>query len=130
MFIERGVYMDLGETVTLQSIITITLAVITVLNFFSTRGKSTKEETNKEAENRVKVNMKLDQLCSQSNDLQLTIRVTKNEYEKLNRELTVLSAKYDAYFSRIDEHEERIKTIEDTQGSLWKHVNKIEKEKD
>lgn len=122
--------MDLNETVTFQSIITITLAVITVLNFFSTRGKDSKDDASKEAENRVKVNLKLDQLCNQSNDLQLTIRETRNEYEKLSRELTALSAKYDAYFSRIDEHEERIKTIEDTQGSLWKHVNNIEKEKD
>jgi chromosome segregation ATPase len=122
--------MDLNETITIQSIITISLAVITILNFFSTRGRSAKEDTNKETENRVKVNMKLDQLCSQSNDLQLTVRENKKEYEKMMVELTSLSSRYDSYFKRIDEHETRIKTVEDTQGSLWKHVNDLEKQKD
>lgn len=122
--------MDLNETITIQSIITISLAVITILNFFSTRGRSAKEDTNKETENRVKVNMKLDQLCSQSNDLQLTVRENKKDYEKMMVELTSLSSRYDSYFKRIDEHETRIKTVEDTQGSLWKHVNDLEKQKD
>lgn len=122
--------MDLTETVTIQSIITISLAVITILNFFSTRGRSAKEDTNKEAENRVKVNMKLDQLCSQSNDLQLTIRENKKEYEKMMVELTSLSTRYDTYFKRIEEQETRIKTVEDNQGSLWKHVSDLEKQKD
>lgn len=122
--------MDLNETITIQSIITISLAVITILNFFSTRGRSAKEDTNKETENRVKVNMKLDQLCSQSNDLQLTVRENKKEYEKMMVKLTSLSSRYDSYFKRIDEHETRIKTVEDTQGSLWKHVNDLEKQKD
>lgn len=122
--------MDLSETITIQSIITISLAVITVLNFFSTRGRSAKEDTNKEAENRVKVNMKLDQLCSQSNDLQLSVRENKKDYEKMIVELTSLSTRYDTYFKRIDEHETRIKTVEDNQGSLWKHVNDLEKKKD
>lgn len=122
--------MNLSETVTIQSIITISLAVITILNFFSTRGRSAKEDTNKEAENRVKVNMKLDQLCSQSNDLQLSVRENKKEYEKMMVELTSLSTRYDTYFKRIEEHEARIKTVEDNQGSLWKHVSDLEKQKD
>lgn len=122
--------MDLSETVTIQSIITISLAVITILNFFSTRGRNAKEDTNKAAENRVKVNMKLDQLCSQSNDLQLNLRENKKDYEKMMVELTSLSSKYDSYFKRIDEHETRIKTVEDNQGSLWKHVSDLEKQKD
>lgn len=122
--------MNLNETITIQSIITISLAVITILNFFSTRGRSAKEDTNKETENRVKVNMKLDQLCSQSNELQLTTRENKRDYEKLMIELTSLSTRYDSYFKRIDEHETRIKTVEDTQGSLWKHVSDLEKQKD
>lgn len=122
--------MNLDETITIQSIITISLAVITILNFFSTRGRSAKEDTAKAAENRVKVNMKLDQLCSQSNDLQLNVRENKKDYEKMMVELTSLSSKYNSYFKRIDEHETRIKTVEDNQGSLWKHVNDLEKEKD
>ena len=122
--------MELTETVTIQSIITISLAVITILNFFSTRGRSAKEDTNKEAENRVKVNMKLDQFCSQSNDLQLTIRENKKEYEKMMVELTSLSTRYDTYFKRIEEQETRIKTVEDNQGSLWKRVSDLEKQKD
>ncbi len=122
--------MDLSETITIQSIITISLAVITILNFFSTRGRSAKEDTNKEAENRVKVNMKLDQLCSQSNDLQLNIRENKKEYEKMMVELTSLSTRYDTYFKRIEDHETRIKTVEDHQGSLWKHISDLEKQKD
>ena len=122
--------MDLTQTVTIQSIITIGLAVITILNFFSTRGRNAKDDTNKEAENRVKVNMKLDQLCSQSNDLQLSIREHKKEYEKVMVELASLSTKYDAYFKRIEEHETRIKTVEDNQGTLWEHVSDLEKQKD
>ncbi len=122
--------MELTETVTIQSIITISLAVITILNFFSTRGRSAKEDTNKEAENRVKVNMKLDQLCSQSNELQLTTRENKKDYEKMMVELTSLSTRYDTYFKRIEEHETRIKTVEDHQGSLWKHISELEKQKD
>lgn len=122
--------MDLTQTVTIQSIITISLAVITILNFFSTRGRNAKDDTNKEAENRVKVNMKLDQLCSQSNDLQLSIREHKKEYEKVMVELASLSTRYDAYFKRIEEHETRIKTVEDNQGTLWKHVSDLEKQKD
>lgn len=122
--------MDLTQTVTIQSIITIGLAVITILNFFSTRGRNAKDDTNKEAENRVKVNMKLDQLCSQSNDLQLSIREHKKEYEKVMVELTSLSTRYDAYFKRIEEHETRIKTVEDNQGTLWEHVSDLEKQKD
>lgn len=122
--------MDLTETVTIQSIITISLAVITILNFFSTRGRSAKEDTNKEAENRVKVNMKLDQLCSQSNELQLNIRENKKEYEKMMVELTSLSTRYDTYIKMIEEHETRIKTVEDIQGSLWKHISNLEKQKD
>lgn len=122
--------MNLDETITIQSIITISLAVITILNFFSTRGRSAKEDTAKAAENRVKVNMKLDQLCSQSNDLQLNVRENKKDYEKMMVELTSLSSKYNSYFKRIDEHETRIKTVEDNQGSLWKHVNDLEKKKD
>lgn len=122
--------MDLTETVTIQSIITISLAVITILNFFSTRGRSAREDTNKEAENRVKVNMKLDQLCSQSTELQLNARENKKEYEKMMVELTSLSTRYDTYFKRIEENETRIKTVEDNQGSLWKHVSDLEKQKD
>ena len=122
--------MDLSETVTIQSIITISLAVITILNFFSTRGRSAREDTNKEAENRVKVNMKLDQLCSQSNELQLNARENKKEYEKMMVELTSLSTRYDTYFKRIEEQETRIKTVEDNQGSLWKHISDLEKQKD
>lgn len=122
--------MELTETVTIQSIITISLAVITILNFFSTRGRSAKEDTSKEAENRVKVNMKLDQLCSQSNELQLSTRENKKDYEKMMVELTSLSTRYDTYFKRIEDHEARIKTVEDTQGSLWKHVSDLEKQKD
>lgn len=122
--------MDLTETVTIQSIITISLAVITILNFFSTRGRNAKDDTNKEAENRVKVNMKLDQLCSQSNELQLNARENKKEYEKMMVELTSLSTRYDTYFKRIEDHETRIKTVEDNQGSLWKHVSDLEKQKD
>lgn len=122
--------MDLTQTVTIQSIITISLAVITILNFFSTRGRSAREDTNKEAENRVKVNMKLDQLCSQSNELQLNARENKKEYEKMMVELTSLSTRYDTYFKRIEDHETRIKTVEDNQGSLWKHVSDLEKQKD
>lgn len=122
--------MDLTETVTIQSIITISLAVITILNFFSTRGRSAKEDANKEAENRVKVNMKLDQLCSQSNELQLNIRENKKEYEKMMVELTSLSTRYDTYIKMIEEHETRIKTVEDQQCSLWKHVSNLEKQKD
>ena len=122
--------MDLTQTVTIQSIITISLAVITILNFFSTRGRSAREDTNKEAENRVKVNMKLDQLCSQSNELQLNARENKKEYEKMMVELTSLSTRYDTYFKRIEDHETRIKTVEDNQDSLWKHVSDLEKQKD
>lgn len=122
--------MDLTQTVTIQSIITISLAVITILNFFSTRGRNAKDDTNKEAENRVKVNMKLDQLCSQSNELQLNARENKKEYEKMMVELASLSTRYDTYFKRIEEHETRIKTVEDNQGSLWKHVSNLEKQKD
>lgn len=122
--------MELTETVTIQSIITISLAVITILNFFSTRGRSAKEDTNKEAENRVKVNMKLDQLCSQSNELQLITRENKKNYEKMMVELTSLSTRYDTYFKRIEDHETRIKTVEDHQGSLWEHVSYLEKQKD
>ena len=130
MQIGGTIIMDLSETITIQSIITISLAVITILNFFSTRGRSAKEDTNKETENRVKVNMKLDQLCSQSNDLQLNIRENKKEYEKMMVELTSLSTRYDTYFKRIEDHETRIKTVEDTQGSLWKYVSDLEKQKD
>lgn len=118
--------MDLSETVTIQSIITIALACITIANFFSSRGRLSSEDIKHQTENQVKTNMKLDQLCTQSNDLQLTIRELKNNNESISRELAVISSKTDTYFDRVDDHEERIIQLEKTQSKIWKKIDEHE----
>lgn len=106
---------DGNTTISLAFIVSMTSIVVTLLNFKRSSKKLDEEQkakTEKEIEEKIKMNLKLDQLCNTTNEIRtdnksvldrlngLDIRVTKAEQ-------SIKSAHY-----RIDEHLKQHETEE------------------
>lgn len=72
--------------------------VIVILTFLRNGSKESKEELKKRTEANVKVNMKLDQLCSNTNDIKTSLDITARDVKEIRDKQIV--------------HEQRIKVLE------------------
>lgn len=67
-----------------QSVITIVLFLIAVINFWTAYKNNSKKDIEKETERNTKINWKLDQLCKSIDDVKIESKNTTHIIEKIN----------------------------------------------
>lgn len=80
-----------------EKLITLVLFIFTAYNFF----KSFKKEDEASVENRVKVNVKLDQICQTTNETRTDIKSVRNEIDELKRIQAIHSVKIEELYKKF-----------------------------
>lgn len=92
--------MDGNTTVSIALIISLVSVVSTVLNY----RRGAKKDDEKEIENRLKVNLKLDQLCASTNVILVDIKNVDKNVQDLNERVTRVEASTKSAHRRLDDH--------------------------
>lgn len=83
------------------SVISISFVAVT---FFSGR----KKDTQKESEQLIKANMKLDQICSTTNETRSDIKAINNQIKEITEEQIIQRQEIKAIWKNIDQIKEKI----------------------
>ena len=86
-------------TISLSFLMSILLFCFTAINFFSNRKKDTKEESRE----LMKANIKLEQICSTTNETRADIKAMNSQIEKINEEQIKQRMEINTIWKRIDE---------------------------
>ena len=90
------------QQIRIDYLITIVLFIFTAYNFF----KSFKREDEASVENRVKVNVKLDQICQTTNETRTDIKSIKSEIDEIKKVQIMHSMQIEELQKKVgDEHE-------------------------
>ncbi len=107
-------YMNLNEnTISAQNVITIVLFVIAVINFYTAVRNNSKKKIEKETEQNVKINWKLDQLCKSIDDIKIESKNTSKILETINFKIISLEKDNMINSNEIDELKTRVKKLEE-----------------
>ena len=108
------------ETISVAVLISIISLICTLINTFSGGKKTIREqdekENNKQLEiekNFVKINVKLDNFCETSNKLLAENAKKTDELRVVSEKLVTVSEKVSTLFKYKDEHDERLKELEE-----------------
>lgn len=85
-------------TIDVSWLITILLFIFTAINFFNGR----KSETTRDAEQDIKVNMKLDEICRTTNETRSDIKSMKNEIKDVREEQIKQKMQIEALWKDVD----------------------------
>lgn len=103
--------MDGNTTISIALIISVSSILMTFLSFRRGTKKDTKEDMEGklkdkevEIENRLKVNVKLDQLCSTTNAILGDVKDINKSVQSLNERMATVEASTKNAHHRIDEH--------------------------
>lgn len=106
--------MNLNEnTISAQNVITIVLFVIAVINFYTAVRNNSKKKIEKETEQNVKINWKLDQLCKSIDDIKIESKNTSKILETINFKIISLEKDNMINSNEIDELKTRVKKLEE-----------------
>ena len=108
------------ETISVAVLISIISLICTLINTFSGGKKTIREqdekENNKQLEiekNFVKINVKLDNFCETSNKLLAENAKKTDELRVVSEKLVTVGEKVNTLFKYKDEHDERLKELEE-----------------
>lgn len=108
------------ETISVAVLISIISLICTLINTFSGGKKNIREqdekENNKQLEiekNFVKINVKLDNFCETSNKLLAENAKKTDELRVVSEKLVTVNEKVNTLFKYKDEHDERLKELEE-----------------
>lgn len=108
------------ETISVAVLISIISLICTLINTFSGGKKTIREqdekENNKQLEiekNFVKINVKLDNFCETSNKLLAENAKKTDELRVVSEKLVTVNEKVNTLFKYKDEHDERLKELEE-----------------
>lgn len=108
------------ETISVAVLISIISLICTLINTFSGGKKTIREqdekENNKQLEiekNFVKINVKLDNFCETSNKLLAENAKKTDELRVVSEKLVTVNEKVSTLFKYKDEHDERLKELEE-----------------
>lgn len=99
----EGEVMAPETTISITFLMTVILFCFHAINFFSNRKKDTKEESRE----LIKANIKLEQICSITNETRSDIKAMNNQIEKINQEQIKQRLEINTIWKRIDELKER-----------------------
>lgn len=92
--------MDGNTTVSIALIISICSVAMTFMSF----RRNTKNDTEQAIESRIKMNVKLDQLCATTNEIRVDTRSTIERINTLDARVTKVEASTKSAHYRLDEH--------------------------
>lgn len=92
--------MDGNTTISIALIISLMSVISTVLNY----RRGAKKDDEKEIENRLKVNLKLDQLCSSTTAILVDIKDVNKNVQDLSERVGKVEASAKSAHHRLDEH--------------------------
>ncbi len=90
-------------TISITFLMTIALFCFNTIQFFSNRKKDTKDESRE----LMKANIKLEQICSVTNETRADIKAMNGQIEKINQEQIKQRLEINTIWKRIDELKER-----------------------
>lgn len=90
-------------TISISFLMTVILFVFTAINFFTNKKKDTKEESRE----LIKANVKLEQICSTTNETRADIKAMNHQIEKINEEQIIQKQEIKALWKRVDEIKEK-----------------------
>lgn len=106
--------MNLNEnTISAQNVITIVLFVIAIINFYTAVRNNSKKAIEKETEQNVKINWKLDQLCKSIDDVKIESKNTTHIIEKINDKIISIEKDNLINSHDIEELKTRVKKLEE-----------------
>lgn len=92
--------MDGNTTVSIAILISISSVAMTFLSF----RRNAKKDNESDIENKVKMNMKLDQLCNTTNSIAIDIKDVNKGMQSLNERVARVEQSTKSAHHRIDEH--------------------------
>lgn len=92
--------MEGNTTISIALIISLVSVVSTVLNY----RRGAKKDDEKEIENRLKVNLKLDQLCASTNAILVDIKDVNKNLQDHSERIARVEASTKSAHHRLDEH--------------------------
>lgn len=100
----------MDTTVTIATLIAVCSFIFTAYNFIAARKREVVESSarlEEIKESLLKCNMKLDAVCSATNETRVDIKALNSQIQVLDKELTVVKRDLNTAFVRIDELRER-----------------------
>lgn len=107
--------MDGNTTISVALLISVASIVFTALNYRRSAKKDDEEhqrEKEKQVENRIKMNMKLDQLCTTTNDIRSDTKVTIEQMRSLEKRVGLVEQSTKTLHERLDEHINQTRDID------------------
>ena len=92
--------MDGNTTISVALLLTVSSIAMTFLSF----RRNTKKDNESDIENKVKMNMKLDQLCNTTNAIAIDIKNVTKTIQSLNERVTKIEQSVKSAHHRLDEH--------------------------
>lgn len=108
--------MDGNTTISVALLISVASIVFTALNYRRNAKKDYEEhqrEKEKQVENRIKMNMKLDQLCNTTNDIRGDTKATIEQMRNLEKRVALVEQSTETLHDRLDKHINQTKGIEE-----------------
>lgn len=99
--------MDGNTTISVALLISVASIVFTALNYRRNTKKDDEEhrrEKDKRIENRIKMNMKLDQLCNTTNDIRSDTKATIEQMRNLEKRVGLVEHSTQTLHDRLEEH--------------------------
>lgn len=104
-----------NTTISVALLISVASIVFTALNYRRNAKKDDEEhqrEKEKQVENRIKMNMKLDQLCSTTNDIRSDTKATIEQIRSLEKRVGLVEQSTKTLHERLDEHINQTRDID------------------
>lgn len=106
--------MNLNQnTISAQTVITVVLFLIAVINFWTAYKNNSKKDVEKETERNIKINMKLDQLCKGTDDIKIDNKNMSNILENINHKIIDLEKDNLIKTHDIDDLKSRVSKLEE-----------------
>ena len=106
--------MNLNESIgTAQTIITVVLFLIAIINFWTTHKNNSKKDIERDTERNTKINWKLDQLCKSTDDIKIESKNTSKILETINFKIISLEKDNMINSNDIVELKTRVKKLEE-----------------
>lgn len=108
--------MDENTTISVALLISVASIVFTALNYRRNAKKDDEEhqrEKEKQVENRLKMNMKLDQLCNTTNEIRSDTKAIFEQMRNLEKRVGLVEQSTKTLHERLDDHIKQTRGIDE-----------------
>mgnify|MGYP000845042550 FL=1 len=108
--------MDGNTTISVALLISVASIVFTALNYRRNAKKDDEEhqrEKEKQVENRLKMNLKLDQLCNTTNEIRSDTKATFEQMRNLEKRVGLVEQSTKTLHERLDDHIKQTRGIDE-----------------